>query len=145
MKSKTRHEQYLRILTDVPSGESDYEAVKYLVDMGYTDSTYISSFASHNYGQAIYIEWLGANSNGIDYIDVLNVKITQSKSKNIQQEHKNNDSNTKPNGVFKNSQKYESKISWVSVVEAVIAAIVVASIFFFCLLILISISIKPNN
>ena len=49
---ETRQEQYLRILTDGPDGEADYEAVRYLVDKGYSDSQYIVSRMTGSFGLA---------------------------------------------------------------------------------------------
>jgi len=123
---ETRHEQYLRILTDGPDGEKDYEAVRYLVDKGYSDSKYIVSRMKDSYGSVRNVAWLGPNANGVDYIDQLRAITTQSKTKEIEQQDKKHNTND----VLNYPKKTKPKISWVGIAETVIAAIVIAAIFF---------------
>ena len=123
---ETRRQQYLRILTDGPDGEKDYEAVRYLVDKGYSDSKYIVSRMKDSYGSVSNVVWLGPNANGIDYIDELKSITEQSKPKKIEQQDKNDNGNT----IIKNPKQTKPKISLVGIAEKVIATVIIAAIFF---------------
>lgn len=70
-RMESRQQQYLRILESGPSGEADFEAVKYLVDKGYTDSKVQLSYDKASYLKPINVVWAGPNASGLDYMDEL--------------------------------------------------------------------------
>lgn len=125
-QTETRDEQYLRILTSGIHGESDYEAVKYLKDKGYTDSPIRLSKNRETHGKVINVVWSGPNSNGIDFIDKLRDRI-ESDNSNFNQNNKTDDSANNP---VKQSHQESFKSSWVTIAEGVAIIVVAAMVFY---------------
>ncbi|MCK5191868.1 MAG: hypothetical protein KAR12_17655 [Methylococcales bacterium] len=136
-EEKNRNEQYLRILTSGISGESDYEAVKYLKDKGYTDSPVRISRGRGSYGKVINVVWQGANSHGLDFIDELRARTNHDNSKLDHEKQSNNASN----GEIKKLPQKPTKSSWVTIAEGV-AIIVIGAMIFFLLHKYLGISLK---
>lgn len=125
-EKETRNEQYLRILTSGVSDESDYEAVKYLKDKGYTDSPVRISKDRDSYGKVTNIVWQGANSNGLDFIDELRAKQKETKVRKII-----NDPEVIHNKVTKDTDAWYKKpfgIVFMSVVAITIGSLFVGRI-----------------
>lgn len=100
-KEETRHEQYLRILTSgINDGESDYAAVKYLKDKGYTESPILIANR-----KIAALKWTGPSSSGLDYIDELKARIKVNNSEIPSNESSNSESYSDAYGI-------NQKIEW---------------------------------
>jgi hypothetical protein len=123
---ETRHEQYLRILKNGPSGDNDNEAIRYLVDKGYTDSKYFLSFTDTSRKVASTI-WCGPNSSGLDYIDDLQLKVAKPDSEEGQPVP-NNSYLEAEHGAPSDNRRWDEKppgTLFLGVIKAVVAFIII--------------------
>jgi len=126
---ETRHEQYLRILTSGITGETDYEAVKYLKDKGYTDSPVRISKGRDSYGKIINVIWQGANSHGLDYIDELKAEVAQVKSCEIKNPIRDEELNSKNDAMLDNRYWDERPVGKLGM--QIVSAIAILSVIYF--------------
>ena len=69
--TETRKASHLRILQHGPSGPSDFETVKYLVDSGLADAHLRMSYERETYGRVADAIWVGPTALGYDYLEEL--------------------------------------------------------------------------
>lgn len=77
MKIKTPafKKDYIRILTNGPQSELDYEFARELIDSNYAKGKYQVSKLHSSYDKVTNLIWIGVNTNGRLFLDELNSQI----------------------------------------------------------------------